>query len=153
MSLHKKFKTNSKVINIKKITWGENRVKLLDVNIDGRLNFYLYKSRWKLHSFSRATTYMDISKRRILLKSFITSIFILSINTDVPQKKDSENRINTKNKQETLRVVTIAMTCSSLASLWKFQFLGGLYITKSNIYDGAFIAKIFVKYIHKKSPS
>ena len=27
-----------------------------------------------------------------------------------------------QNQQETLRVVTIAMTCSTLASLWKFQY-------------------------------
>ena len=32
-------------------------------------------------------------------------------------------------KQETLRVVTIAMTCSTLASLWKFQYF------KRGIYD------------------
>ena len=41
-----------------------------------------------------------------------------------------------------LCVVTIAMICSNLASLENFNFFGGLYITQSNIYDEAFIAKI-----------
>ena len=45
-------------------------------------------------------------------------------------------------KQETLQVVRIALIYSTLASLWKFNVFGGLYITQSNIYDEAFIAKI-----------
>ena len=48
----------------------------------------------------------------------------------------------TINKQETRRVITIAFFCSSLASLSKFNIFGGLYMTESNIYDGAFIAKV-----------
>ena len=45
-------------------------------------------------------------------------------------------------KQETLRVVTIAMVCSIFASL---NIFGGLFIpvrTWSNIWDRGFIAKI-----------
>ena len=46
-----------------------------------------------------------------------------------------------KLKQETL-LVTLAMICSTLALLWKFQyFKRRIYITQKNIYDGAFIAK------------
>ena len=33
-------------------------------------------------------------------------------------------------KQETLRVVTIAMTCSTLASIWKFQYI------RKPVYEG-----------------
>ena len=44
--------------------------------------------------------------------------------------------------KKTLRVVTIAMICANLASLWKFHYFLGLYIAQSNIYDGAFIAKM-----------
>ena len=34
------------------------------------------------------------------------------------------------------------MICSNLASLWKFQYFGGPYISQSIIYDGALTAKI-----------
>ena len=47
--------------------------------------------------------------------------------------------------KKTLWVLTIAIICSKLASLWKFQyFQRGLYIAQSNIYDGGFIAKKWV---------
>ena len=46
------------------------------------------------------------------------------------------------NKQETLCVVTIAMICSTLASLWKSQyFQGPIYNPVEDLY-GAYIAKI-----------
>ena len=40
------------------------------------------------------------------------------------------------------------MICSTLVSLWKFQ-----YFREPNIFNGAFIPKIGVKYIRKKAPS
>ena len=59
-----------------------------------------------------------------------------------------------ENKKETLRVVTIAMICSILASLWKFQYFGDLYRTQSSVYDGAFIAKIVSRWEYsQKTPS
>ena len=49
---------------------------------------------------------------------------------------------DTKLNKKTLCVVTIAMICSNLALLSKFQYFRRPCITQSNIYDGAFIAKI-----------
>ena len=45
-------------------------------------------------------------------------------------------------RQETLRVVTIAMICFTLLHFENFNISGGLYVTQLNIYDGAFIVKI-----------
>ena len=56
-----------------------------------------------------------------------------------------------KIKQETLRVVTIAMISSTLASLWKFS--KSLYVTQLNIYDVAFIAKIVSRYVYSQKSS
>ena len=36
----------------------------------------------------------------------------------------------------------MAMICSNLASIGNLNIIGGLYISQSKIYDGAFIAKI-----------
>ena len=49
-----------------------------------------------------------------------------------------------------LRVITIAMICSSLAELdfQNFNIFGGLYITQSNIVDGAAIAKIVSRSVY-----
>ena len=44
------------------------------------------------------------------------------------------------------------MICSTSARY--FENLGGLYITQSNIYDGAFIAKLVSRYVYsQKAPS
>ena len=42
-------------------------------------------------------------------------------------------------KQETLRVVTIAMIWFTLLHFENFNISGGLHVTQLNIYDGAFI--------------
>ena len=47
-----------------------------------------------------------------------------------------------KDKQETLGDVTIAMISYTLVDSENFSIFGGLYITQSNICDGAFIAKM-----------
>ena len=52
-----------------------------------------------------------------------------------------------------LCVVTIAIICSNLASLENFNFFGGLYITQSNIYDEAFIAKIVSRQVYSQKGS
>ena len=54
-------------------------------------------------------------------------------------------------KQETLRVVTMAMISSILASLWKFS--KSLYITQLNIHNVAFIAKIVSRYVYSQKRS
>ena len=52
------------------------------------------------------------------------SLFIMLIVKSLLEKKDTFALQTAwlEIKQETLRVVTIAMTCSTLASLWKFQY-------------------------------
>ena len=61
---------------------------------------------------------------------------------------------SSQEKQKPSRVVTIAMTCSTLASLSKFwKFFEGLYITQLNFYDGAFIVKMVNNYVHSQKSS
>ena len=66
--------TNTKISNVE-------RVKLLGVNIEGRLNFDYHvnklvkKASKKYHALARVCNYMDTKKRRVLLKAFITSQF------------------------------------------------------------------------------
>ena len=48
------------------------------------------------------------------------------------------------------------MRCNNSDDLLHITFtlkVRGLYINQSNIYDGVLLAKIVVKYIHKKVPS
>ena len=53
--------------------------KLLGMKIDSKLNFNMHvdeickKAGQKLNALSRVTTYMDLSKRRILLNAFFIS--------------------------------------------------------------------------------
>ena len=66
--------TNTKISNVE-------RVKLLGVNIEGRLNFdyhvkaLLKKANKKDHALARVCNYMDSKKWRVLMKAFITSQF------------------------------------------------------------------------------
>ena len=66
--------TNTTISNVE-------RVKLLGVNIEGRLNFdyhlntLLKKANKKYHALARVCNYMDIKKQRVLMKAFITSQF------------------------------------------------------------------------------
>ena len=68
---------NTKVLN-------EKRVKLLGVNLEGRLNFdfhmstLLKKASKKDHAFTRVCNYINKHKRRILMNAFITSQFSYS---------------------------------------------------------------------------
>ena len=60
-----------------------NRVTLLGVHIDSRLDFDHYmsqickKTSKMLHVLSRVSKYMDITKQRILMMDFIISQFLL----------------------------------------------------------------------------
>ena len=59
----------------------ESRVKLLGIHIDNRLNFDYHvsqlckKASKKLHALARIFKYVETSKRRVLVNSFITSQF------------------------------------------------------------------------------
>ena len=65
---------NTKISNVK-------RVKLIGVNIEGRLNFdyhvntLLKKANKKYHALARVRNYTDTKKRRALMNDFITSQF------------------------------------------------------------------------------
>ena len=66
--------TNTKISNVE-------RVKLLGVNIEGRLNFdyhvntLLKKANKKYHALARVCNYMDSKKWRVLMNAFLTSQF------------------------------------------------------------------------------
>ena len=66
--------SNTKILN-------EERVKLLGVNLEGRLNFdfhvnkLLKKASKKYHALARVSNYMNKKKQRILMNAFITSQF------------------------------------------------------------------------------
>ena len=51
-----------------------NEEKLLDIKIDTKLSFAKNASQ-KLHAFARIVNYMDLSKRKCLMKAFLTSQF------------------------------------------------------------------------------
>ena len=59
----------------------ESRVKLLGIHIDNRLNFDYHvsqlckKASKKLHALARIFKYVETSKSRVLVNSFITSQF------------------------------------------------------------------------------
>ena len=59
----------------------ESRVKILFIHIDSRLNFdydvsqLCKKSRKNLHALGRIFKYVETSKRKVLINSFITSQF------------------------------------------------------------------------------
>ena len=59
----------------------ESRVKRLGIHIDNRLNFDYHvsqlckKASKKLHALARIFKYVETSKRRVLVNSFITSQF------------------------------------------------------------------------------
>ena len=56
-------------------------VKLLGVHFDDQLKFYFYieklckNANMKLHALARVTSYMDLSKKRILMNAFFDSQF------------------------------------------------------------------------------
>ena len=67
----------------------ESRVKLLGIHIDSRLNFDYHvsqlckKASKKLHALARIFKYVETSKRRVLVNSYHTTIFILPSNLNV----------------------------------------------------------------------
>ena len=71
------------------------RVKLLGVNTEGRLNFdyhvntLLKKANKKYHALARVCNYMDTKNRHVLMNAFITSQF-----SYCPLAWTMNNRIN-----------------------------------------------------------
>ena len=76
------------------------KVKLLGVNLEGRLNFdyhvntLLKKANKKYHALARLCNYMDTKKRRVLMKAFITSQFSYCPLVWMFHSRTLNNRIN-----------------------------------------------------------
>ena len=96
-------------INNTKIS-NEKRVKLLGVNLEGRLNFdhhvntHLKKASKTYHALSKVCNQMDRKRRRILLNAFIKSQFSYCTFFWMFQSTTLNNRIN-KIHEKTLRLV------------------------------------------------
>ena len=77
-----------------------SRVKLLGGNVDGRLNcdYYLShickKASEKLLFLSRVPKYMDLNKRRMLVKAFLISQFSYCLLVRILHSRNTENRVN-----------------------------------------------------------
>ena len=78
----------------------ESRVKLLGIHIDNRLNFDYHvsqlckKASKKLHALARIFKYVETSKRRVLVNSFITSQFSYCPLIWMFRSRGMERRIN-----------------------------------------------------------
>ena len=89
---------------------GESRVKLLDIHVDNRLNFEYHvsqlckKSIKKLHVLPRIFKYVETSKRRVLVNSFITSQFSYCPLIWMFHSRRMEHRIN-KVHERALRLI------------------------------------------------
>jgi len=87
-----------------------NRVKLLGVHIDGSLKFDHHvtqlckKASKKLHALSRICHYMDLNKRRTIMKAFITSQFSYCPLVWMFHSRSCEHRINSLHERS-LRLV------------------------------------------------
>ena len=109
--------TNTKISNVE-------RVKLLGVNIEGRLNFdyhvntHLKKANKKYHALARVCNYMDTKKRRVLMKVFITSQFSYYPLVCMFHSRTLNNRIN-KIHERALRFVNKNETSVSFDDLLK----------------------------------
>ena len=95
--------SNTEILN-------EERVKLLGVNREGRLNFDFHvntlfkKASKKYHALTRVCNYMNKKKRRILMNAFITSQYLYCPFVWVSHSRTMNNRIN-KIHEKALRLV------------------------------------------------
>ena len=109
--------TNTKISNVE-------RVKLLGVNFEGRLNFdyhvntLLKKANKKYHTLARVCNYMDAKKRHVLMNAFITSQFSYCPLVWMFHSRTLNNRIN-KIHEKALRLVYKNETFSSFDDLLK----------------------------------
>ena len=109
--------TNTNISNVE-------RVKLLGMNFEGRLNFdyhvntLLKKANKKYHALARLCNYMDTKKRRVLMKAFITSQFSYCPLVWMFHSRTLNNRIN-KIHERALRLVYKNETFLSFDDLLK----------------------------------
>ena len=77
-----------------------NRVKVLGVHIDGKIDFdcrvrqTCKKASKKLNALSRVSKYMGINKRRMLMKAFIISQFSYKTLVWMFHSRNTKNRVN-----------------------------------------------------------
>ena len=109
--------TNTKISNVE-------RVKLLGVNFEGRLNFdyqvntLLKKANKKYHALARVCNYMGARKRHVLKNAFITSQFSNCLIVWVFHSRTLNNQIN-KIHEKLLRLAYKNETFSSFDDLLK----------------------------------
>ena len=85
----------------------EEKVKLLGVKLDGRLNFDFHVNTFaskNYHALARVCNYINKKKRRILMNAFITSQFSYCPLVWMPHSWTMNNRIN-KIRETALRLV------------------------------------------------
>ena len=88
----------------------EEKVKLLGINIEGRLNFdshvntLLSKANKKYHALARVCNYMDINKRRLLMNAFIISQFSYCPLVWMFHSRGVNNKINSLH-EKSLRLI------------------------------------------------
>ena len=79
----------------------EQKVKLLRINLESRLNFDYHvntlsnKVNKKYHALAKMCNYMNTNKRRVLMKAFITSQFSYCPPVWMFHSRTMNNRINT----------------------------------------------------------
>ena len=109
--------TNTKISDVE-------RVKLLEVNTEGRRNFdyhvntLLKKANKKYHTLARVCNYMDTKKQRVPIKAFITSQFSYCPLVWMFHSRTLNNRINKIHKRA-LRLVYKNETFLSFDDLLK----------------------------------
>ena len=109
--------TNTKISNVE-------RVKLIGVNFEGRLNFDyhvntpLKKASKNYHALARVCNYMDTKKRRVTMNAFVTSQFFYCPLVWMYHSRTLNNRIK-KIPEKALRVVYKEETFLSFDDLLK----------------------------------
>ena len=83
----------------------EDSVKLLGIHLNNDLNFDYHvnqlckKANRKLHALARIATYMDINKRRMLMKEFVSFQFSHCSQIWMFHSREMEHRINSIHKR------------------------------------------------------
>ena len=83
----------------------EDNAKLLGIHFNNNLNFDYHvnqlckKASKKLHAFARIAKYMDINKRRMLMKAFVSSQFSYCLLIWMFHSRKIEHRINNIHKR------------------------------------------------------
>ena len=80
--------------------YNSNGEKLLCIKIDTKLSFenhvssFCKKASQKLHEHARIVNYMDLSKRKSLMKAFVTSQFKYCLLIWMFHSRELNNRVN-----------------------------------------------------------